>query len=303
MNKTCLVIAGPTAVGKTNLSIQIAKALDTEIISADSRQCFRELNIGVAKPSPEELESVTHHFINTLSIFDNYSAADYEKYALDKLSNLFENKDVVIVTGGTGLYLRALTDGLDDIPETAPEIRKEVLDLFEKEGLKGLQSAIAIFDKETENHQNIHNPQRLMRALEVYKATGHPLSFYQKKQPKQRPFNIVKIFLNLSRGVLYSNINHRVDFMMEQGLLAEATALYPNRNLNALQTVGYKEIFQYLDGDISLLKATELIKQHTRNYAKRQITWFKSEPGMQLCNADSNSLNNLLKRLIPKNFA
>lgn len=302
MNKTCLVIAGPTAVGKTNLSIQIAQALSTEIISADSRQCFRELNIGVAKPSAEELQKVPHHFINNLSIFDDYSAADYEKYALDKLTELFESKDIVVVAGGTGLYLRALTDGLDDIPETPADIRKEVLDLFANEGLKGLQAAIAVFDKDTEQHQSIHNPQRLMRALEVYKATGKPISFYQKKQPKHRPFKIVKIFLNLSRGVLYSNINHRVEQMMEAGLLEEATVLYPNRNLNALQTVGYKEIFQYLDGDISLLKATDLIKQHTRNYAKRQITWFKSEPGMRVCNADIASLKRLLKELLPQKF-
>lgn len=302
MNKTCLIIAGPTAVGKTNLSIQIAQTLGTEIISADSRQCFRELNIGVAKPTDEELENVPHHFINNLSIKDDFSAANYEKYALDKLTALFENNEVVVVTGGTGLYLRALTDGLDDIPETEIEIKKEVLALFEAEGLKGLQTAIAEFDTDTAQHQNIHNPQRLMRALEVYKSTGNPISFYQKKQPKQRPFNIVKVFLNLSRGELYSNINNRVDAMFENGLLAEATALYPYKNLNALQTVGYKEIFQFLDGDINLKKATELIKQHTRNYAKRQVTWFKSEPGMHVCNADINSLKKLLKELLPKNY-
>jgi tRNA dimethylallyltransferase len=299
MNKTCLVIAGPTAVGKTNLSIQIAKAVGTEIISADSRQCFRELNIGVAKPSAEELHSVPHHFINNLTIFDDFSAADYETYALNKLSELFVEKDIVVVTGGTGLYLRALTDGLDDIPEPTPQIRKEVLDLYASEGLKGLQSAIAIFDEQTEHHQNIHNPQRLMRALEVYKTTGKPISFFQKKAPKKRPFDIVKVFLNLSRGELYSKINQRVDVMLKEGLLEEAKELYRHKNLNSLQTVGYKEMFQYLDGDISISKAAELVKQHSRNYAKRQITWFKSEPGMHACNADIASLKKLLNKLLP----
>ena len=300
MNKTCLVIAGPTAVGKTNLSIQIAQALGTEIISADSRQCFRELNIGVAKPSPEELQKVPHHFINNLTIFDDFSAANYEAYALNKLDEIFKEKDIVVVTGGTGLYLRALTDGLDDIPEATPEIKKEVLDLFAAEGLKGLQSAIAKFDEQTEQHQNIHNPQRLMRALEVYKTTGKPISFFQKKKPKERPFKIVKVFLNLSRGELYSRINQRVETMLQQGLLQEATELYRHRNLNSLQTVGYKEMFQYLDGDISISKAAELIKQHTRNYAKRQVTWFKGEPGMHACNADKESLKKLLNKLLPQ---
>lgn len=300
MNKTCLVIAGPTAVGKTRLSIQIAKALNTEIISADSRQCFRELNIAVAKPSAEELQTVPHHFINNLTIFDEFSAADYEAYALNKLTQLFETKDIVVVTGGTGLYLRALTEGLDDIPEPTPEIRKEVLELYEAEGLKGLQTAIAVFDNETSRHQNIHNPQRLMRALEVYKTTGKPISFYQKKKPKERPFDIVKVFLNLSRGELYSKINQRVDLMLQEGLLLEATELYRHRKLNSLQTVGYKEIFEYLDGTISISKAAELIKQHTRNYAKRQITWFKGEPGMHACNADMDSLKKLLKELLPE---
>jgi tRNA dimethylallyltransferase len=280
-NKTCIVIAGPTAVGKTSLAISLAKHFSTEIISADSRQCFKELNIGVAKPSKEELLSVPHHFINHLSITEEFSVADYEVYSLNKLKELFNSKDVVIVCGGTGLYLKALTTGLDKIPAVPDSIRLVIRNRAKLEGIEWAQQILAKEDPVFAATESYHNTNRVLRALEVFDATGKPISHFQNSITTKRDFDIVQICLDLPREQLYERINKRVDVMIKDGLVEEANSLLKYRNLNALNTVGYKELFSYLDKEISLETAVGLIKQHTRQYAKRQKTWFSKVDDMQ----------------------
>lgn len=283
IHKTCLIIAGPTAVGKTALAIRAAQYFSTEIISADSRQCYRELNIGVARPSPEELAAVPHRFIASHSIHDSFSAADYERFALQQLDELFQQHDTVVVVGGTGLYLRALTDGLDPIPAVDPAIREEIVERYQQLGLSWLQETVAAEDPDYARAGEVQNPQRLMRALEVKRGTGKSILLYQVKQTVERPFRIKKLVLDLPRIELYDRIDRRVDAMMEAGLMEEASNLYPYQQLNALQTVGYREWFAYLDAtktvdDPELKERTvALIKQNTRHYAKRQLTWFRRE--------------------------
>lgn len=276
-NKTVIIIAGPTAVGKTSIGISIAKYLGTEVISADSRQCFRELNIGVARPSPEELAEMPHHFIASHSIHQKITAAAFEEYALAKTEELFQRHKFVVMVGGTGLYIRAFVEGMDTIPEVPPEIHDEVLSAYEQYGLTWLQTEIQKFDPLFFSQGEIQNPQRMMRALEVVKATGNSILSFRTGSKKQRDFNIVKIGLELSKEDLHRNINHRVDKMIEQGLVEEVRTLIPYQHLNALQTVGYKEIFAYFNGQTTLQDATETIKRNTRQYAKRQLTWFRKE--------------------------
>jgi tRNA dimethylallyltransferase len=275
--KTCIIILGPTAVGKTALAIQVAQHFQTAIISADSRQCYRELNIGVAKPSPAELSAARHYFINSHSIQDDVNAAMFEQLALGWAGEIFSEKDVAVMVGGTGLYIRAFCEGLDDIPAVPAAIRDTILSGFTEHGLEWLQERVKEEDPHFFEAGEMQNPQRLMRALEVKRGTGESILSFRLSQPGQRPFNIIKIGLDLPREQLYRQINHRVEQMMEQGLLDEAASLYPFRHLNALQTVGYTELFEHIDGSIPLPQAVDLIAQHTRNYAKRQLTWFRRD--------------------------
>jgi tRNA dimethylallyltransferase len=280
MKKTCIIIAGPTAVGKTKLAIQIAQHFSTSIISADSRQCYQELNIGVAKPSSEELKSVHHYFINSHSIHESINAVDYEKYALESASSIFKNNNVAVMVGGTGLYIKAFSEGMDNIPATPAEIRSLVIDQFNQKGIKWLVEELQKKDPEYSSKGEMQNPQRMMRALEVILNTGNSILTYQKGTKSKRDFNIIKIGLELPRQRLYDLINTRVDMMIAEGLIEEAKQLIPFKSLNALQTVGYRELFDYFEGNINKQRAIELIKQNTRHYAKRQLTWFKRDENM-----------------------
>lgn len=272
--KFLIVVIGPTAVGKTTVSIKLAQAFKTEIISADSRQFFKEMQIGVARPSNEELAAVKHHFIGHLSIHDKYSAGKFEQEALEKIHQLHENQQVVIMTGGSGLYVQAVTHGLDN-PPASPEIRHQLNLEFEEKGLENLQDKLQKLDPEIYKTIDLHNHQRLIRALEVCLVSKKPYSYFLNHSAKERPFKTILIGLNRPREQLYQRINNRVDEMIKQGLIEEARALYPLKQLNALQTVGYKELFQAFDGHCSESEAIEKIKQNTRNFAKRQLTWFK----------------------------
>ena len=277
MTKTCIVIVGPTASGKTAAAIEVAQYFNTEIISADSRQCFTELNIAVAKPTAEQLSLVPHHFINSHSISDNVTAADFESFALAAADKIFEKNNIAVMCGGTGLYIKAFTEGLDAIPPTDNNIKNEIAEGYKQEGLGWLQNKIKETDPLFWEKGEIHNPHRLIRALEVFMTTGISIIVQQKKIKKVRPFNIIKVGIEITREVLYDRINNRVDGMREQGLEIEAKLLYPNMELNALQTVGYRELFDFFEGKTTREKAFELIKQNSRHYAKRQLTWFKKD--------------------------
>jgi tRNA dimethylallyltransferase len=276
-NKTVVIVVGPTAVGKTAVAIGLAKHFRTGIMSADSRQCYKELNIGVARPSEEELSQVPHHFIASHSIHDNVTAATFEQFALEKVDELFQKKDIVIMTGGTGLYIKAFVEGLDEIPEVAEEIRKNIITRYESGGIEWLQREVEKKDPVFFQKGEVKNPQRLMRALEVIEATGKSILDFRKGKKVEREFNIVKVGLELPKERLHQNIQLRVDRMVEGGLVAEVKSLLPWKNLNALQTVGYSEIFEFLEGKIPLEQAKEKIRKNTRQYAKRQMTWFKKD--------------------------
>lgn len=275
--KTVIIIAGPTAVGKTSIAIEVAKYFKTEIISADSRQCYKELNVGVARPLEEELSAVPHHFIASHSIHQTVNAGVFEQYALDKLDAIFRQNNIAVMVGGTGLYIKAFCEGIDEIPEVPELVRKEITSAYEQNGLHWLQEQIKILDPEFYKVGEIQNPQRLMRALEVFKATGKSILHFRKGTKTKRDFAIIKIALELPKEMLHRNINTRVDQMMEAGLLEEAKRLIPYQHLNALQTVGYKELFDHFNGEINLAEAIEEIKKNTRQYAKRQMTWFKKD--------------------------
>jgi len=277
MHKTVILLVGPTAVGKTALALQIAEQYGTAIISADSRQCFKELNIGVAKPTPLELARVPHYFINTHTISEDVSAAVFEQYALETVEKLFEKQDVVVMAGGTGLYMQAFCEGLDALPAIAPSVRKKIREAYAVGGISWLSHALQQADPLYAAKGEMQNPQRMMRALEVMESSGQSLLSFQSNQKAKRPFRIIKVGLDLTREKLYERINERVDAMMKMGLLEEVKALKSFAQYNALQTVGYKELFAYFEGAISLEAAVEQIKQHTRNYAKRQLTWFRKD--------------------------
>jgi len=278
---TIILIAGPTAVGKTAMAIALAKHFNTAIISADSRQCFREITIGTAKPNTEELASVPHYFINSHSIHDKVDAALFENYALKAATEIFTNQAVAIMVGGTGMYMRAFCEGLDTIPQVDEAIQENVRISYKTNGLQWLQNAVATEDPEYFATGETQNPQRLTRALEVKRSTGKSIRSFQNKQPINRPFNTIKIGLELPRPQLNERIHQRVDTMMCDGLVDEAARLLPFQHLNALQTVGYKEIFECLNGLCSLEAATEFIKTNTRQYAKRQMTWFKKDEAIK----------------------
>jgi tRNA dimethylallyltransferase len=275
--KTCIIICGPTASGKTDIAIDIAKHFHTQIISADSRQCFKELGIGVAKPSLEQLLAVHHYFINSNSIIENISAADFEQYALKAVNEIFITNDVAVMVGGTGLYIKAFCEGLDDIAKTDDQIKINIVKNYAEHGIAWLQEKLKAEDALYFKKGEIQNPQRMMRALEVMRNTGKSIITHQQKRKKERDFNIIKIGIEIERAILYKRINRRVDIMEQHGLEAEAKALLPFKDLNALQTVGYKELFDYFEHKISKEKTFDLIKQHTRHYAKRQMTWFKKD--------------------------
>ncbi len=281
MKKTCIVIAGPTAVGKTFFAIQLAQHLNTQIISADSRQCFKELTIGVAKPTQAELNQVPHHFINSHSIHDEVNAVVFEQYALKRINEIFTTNDMAVMVGGTGLYLKAFCDGIDDLPDIDPVIRENIVAKYEQNRLEWLQNEVKKNDPVYFAKGEIKNPQRLMRALEVKLSSGRSIIDFQTQLKKQREFNIVKIGLELPKEQLHININNRVDTMISDGLLDEVKKLEPNKNLNALQTVGYRELFDFQKGIITFSDAIERIKINTRQYAKRQMTWFKKDSDLK----------------------
>ncbi|MBO9673736.1 MAG: tRNA (adenosine(37)-N6)-dimethylallyltransferase MiaA [Sphingobacteriaceae bacterium] len=275
--KTLISIVGPTAIGKTALGIQIARHFGTEIISADSRQFFKEMAIGTAKPEAEELAAAKHHFIDSHSVTQLFSTGDFEVEGLKKLEEIFEKHDLAIMVGGSGLYVNALINGLDEMPDIDLSIREKLNRQFEEEGIAAIQSQLAHLDPEYFAKVDQQNPQRMIRGLEVSLSTGQKLSSMLSATKKERPFNIIKIGLNTDRAVLYDRINSRVDKMIAAGLLDEVKALTPFKHHNALNTVGYSELFDYLDGKLSLEDAITAIKQNTRRFAKRQLTWFRRD--------------------------
>lgn len=276
-DRLLLVVAGPTASGKTALGIRLAQHLNTHIISADSRQFYREMKIGTAAPSSGELQSVPHHFIHQLSIQETYNVSRYESEVLDLLDQLFKNHRVAIMVGGSGLYINAVCHGIDLLPDPEPEIRLDLKKILEKSGITALQAELMQVDPGYADTVDLANPARLIRAIEIYRSTGVPYSMLRTNRPKIRPFRIVKIGIDLPREMLNQRINSRVDEMIDHGLVDEARQLYPMRHLNALNTVGYKELFDYFEGKVSLDHAIEKIKTNSRRYAKRQLTWFRKD--------------------------
>ncbi|MBP6585998.1 MAG: tRNA (adenosine(37)-N6)-dimethylallyltransferase MiaA [Flavobacterium sp.] len=280
-NNYLITIIGPTAIGKTVLSIALAKHFGCEIISCDSRQFFKEMKIGTAVPSEEELKSAPHHFIQNKSVFESYSVGDFEREALEKLDKLFEKNNIQIMVGGSGLYVDAVLSGFDDFPDIPPTIREEIKKIYEEKGLEFLQQKLQELDAyyfaklSSENPQTLQNPQRMMRFVEVCLGTGKPYSSFLNQKINTRNFTPIIIGLEANREIMYERINRRVDLMMQEGLLEEVKTLFPNKNLNALQTVGYRELFDYFDYKTSLEFAIEEIKKNTRRFAKRQLTWFK----------------------------
>jgi tRNA dimethylallyltransferase len=280
LKNTAIVIAGPTASGKTALAIRIAQHFQTSILSADSRQCYRELNIGVAKPNPEELAAVPHYFINSHSIHEPVEAAMYEQYGLESLAEIFQRQPVAVVTGGTGLYIKALCEGVDQMPAINEETRLQTRQQYHENGLEWLQEEVRRADPIYYETGEVQNPHRLMRALEFFRTTGQSIRHFQKGVKRERPFHVIKLAIHLPKEELHERINQRVDNMMTQGLEAEVRSLVAFKDLKALQTVGYREIFDHLAGLSSMDAAIEFIKRNTRQYAKRQMTWFKKDPSI-----------------------
>jgi tRNA dimethylallyltransferase len=280
-NKSLIVIAGPTAVGKSHTGIEIAKHLQTEIISCDSRQIYKELRIGTAVPDVQELAGIRHHFLQSKSIHRYYNASMFENEVLELLDDLFKTKNVVLMVGGSGMYIDAVCKGIDDLPSIDKEIRHQLLMRFKNEGIESLRSMLKKLDPEYHQTVDLKNSKRILKALEVYMMTGKPYSAFLTHPEKERSFKIIKIGLDIRREKLFEIINSRVDRMIQEGLVNEARHLFEFKHLNALNTVGYKEIFRYFEGTITLDEATELIKRNTRKYARRQLTWFRRYKDMQ----------------------
>lgn len=276
-NKTLIVVAGPTAVGKTATAIKLAQQFNTVVVSADSRQFFREMSIGTAKPDECELAAAKHYFINSHSISESFSVGDFEKQGLALLDELFKVHDKVILAGGSGLYIKAICEGFDDLPVADISVREKLNQQLEREGITTLQKQLQQVDPDYYTQVDLNNPQRIIRALEVFETSGKPFSSYRNATVNKRPFNIIKLALDMPREKLYERINLRVDLMVKQGLIQEVKSLLPYRELNALNTVGYSELFDYFDGKTSLDEALLLIKQNTRRFAKRQLTWFRKD--------------------------
>ena len=275
--KYIIVIAGPTAIGKTDLAVKLAKELNTVVISADSRQFFKEMSIGTAKPNYEELQNVKHYFIDCISVTEELNAGEYEKQVLNLLNELFVLHNMVILVGGSGLFINSVLNGVDVLPEKDEQLRLHLKKEFEEKGLDLLQKKLKELDIEYYNQVDIQNPQRLIRAIEVCILTGKKYSELRKNSIKTRPFIPIKVALDMDRDKLYERINWRVDKMMNDGLLEEVKLLLPYKKLNALNTVGYKELFDFLEEKLKIEEAVELIKKNTRNYAKRQLTWFRKD--------------------------
>ncbi|MGE5382660.1 MAG: tRNA (adenosine(37)-N6)-dimethylallyltransferase MiaA [Omnitrophica WOR_2 bacterium] len=294
---TLIVIAGPTAVGKTSVAIDVAEHYATEIISADSRQFYKGLNIGTAAPTPHQLERVKHHFVGFLEPEEYFNVGKFEIEVLDLLKQLFTKHHVVIMTGGSGLYIRAVCKGIDEFPDIDEDIRKNLQDILRNEGLPALRRLLIKHDPLYASTVDPANPNRIIRALEVIMQTGKPYSSFLGNRKTQRDFNIIQIALNIDRSELHERINHRVDKMIEDGLIEEAKSFYAKRHLNSLNTVGYKELFSYFDGELSLENAIEKIKTNTRRYARRQITWFNKDSQFNWLPPDSSSVINYLNNL------
>ena len=277
MKQTLVVLAGPTAVGKTSCGIEVASHFGTEIISADSRQIYRETTIGTAVPSPGELALVKHHFIQTTSIEEPYNASIYETQVVARLEQLFKVHDLVLMVGGSGLYIDAVCEGIDDLPQTDPRLREELLERFKKEGLESLTRELKSLDPVSYGKVDLKNPMRVLKALEVSIQTGKPYSTFLSATKKERPFDILRIALDMERETLYSRINRRVELMMEAGLLEEVRQLQHLKGYSAMKTVGYRELFRVLDGELSLDEGVDLIKRNTRKFARKQLTWFRKE--------------------------
>ena len=277
MDKYLIVIAGPTAIGKTDLSLSVAKHYNTDILSCDSRQFYKEMNIGTAVPSIDERSQVKHHFIQNLSIEENYSVGQFERDALIKIEELHKEKNVLVMVGGSGLYIDAVCRGLDAFPAIPEQLREELNSRLQNEGIEALEKQLNLLDPDYHKIVDRSNPHRIIRALEVCIASGKPFSSFRKQQKQKRKFKTIKIILNRDREILYRRINQRVNMMMEKGLLEEAKSLYQHKDCNALQTVGYKELFAFLDGEWNLETAIDEIKKNTRRYAKRQMTWFRRD--------------------------
>jgi tRNA dimethylallyltransferase len=289
-SKILIVIAGPTAVGKTAAAIELARHFKTVIVSADSRQFYREMSIGTAKPTEAELSAAKHYFINSHSITETISAGDYEKSGLELLAELFKTYDYVILVGGSGLFIKAICEGFDEFPDAGPGLRDKLNNELEEKGIDYLQAKLKSADPDYYDQVDLSNPQRVIRALEVFETSGRPYSSYRKSATSKRPFSVVKFGLNMPREALYQRINLRVDDMIRQGLIDEVRALLPYRHLNALNTVGYSEVFDYLDGNTHLDFAIALIKQNTRRFAKRQLTWFRKDGDIIWMDAGSATL-------------
>ena len=277
MKPTLVVLAGPTAVGKTSCGIEVAKHFGTEIISADSRQIYRETTIGTAVPSPEELALVKHHFIQTISVEETYNASIYEKQVLDRLEQLFKAQDLVLMVGGSGLYIDAVCEGIDDLPQVDPVLREELQGKFKKEGLEALTQQLLRLDPISYEKVDLKNHMRVLKALEISIQTGLPYSSFLSDTKKERPFRILRIALDLDREILYKRINSRVEQMMEGGLLEEVRQVQHLKGYTAMKTVGYRELFPVLDGELSIHEGVDLIKRHTRKFARKQLTWFRKE--------------------------
>ncbi len=285
--KRLIVVVGPTGVGKTDLTLTLAKSLETEIVSCDSRQIYKELSIGTAVPEPWQLKEVPHHFIHTHSIFDYYNASKFEFEVLGKLGTLFQQFNDVLMTGGSGLYVDAVCKGIDDLPPVDQEVRSQLWKEFEEQGLTFIRRKLKNLDPAYYEKVDLKNHKRILKALEVTLQTGKPYSSFLTKPKKQRPFDIVKVGLNRDRAELHERINMRVDQMMEAGLLEEARAWHAHKQLNALNTVGYRELFNYFDGKTSLEEAVELIKRNSRRYARKQISWFSRDEEMKWFHPDA----------------
>lgn len=286
MKKTLITIVGPTAVGKTSFAIDLALKYSTEIISADSRQIYRQLKIGTAKPTHTQLALVKHHFIDYLNIDQDFNAGIFEERAIETILDIFTRNDIAIMCGGSGLYINAVCDGIDNIPIVEPGLRELLITTFEKDGLAPLINELKLHDPQYYKQVDRSNPQRIIRALEVIRSTGKPYSKFRKRKNPNRPFRIIKIGLELDRSELYDSVDKRMDMMINNGLFEEAEGLFSYKALNALQTVGYKEIFGYLEGKYGKAEAIRLLKRNSRRYAKRQLTWFKKDAEVQWFNAE-----------------
>lgn len=297
---TLIVVLGPTGVGKSDISIQLAKFYKTDIISADSRQLYRELSIGTAVPNESDLKSVCHHFIQSRSIHDYYNVSEYETEALVLINYLFKTKNPLILAGGSMMYVDTICKGIDDIPTVFPEIRKKIIEWYEEHGLEKLRQRLLTLDPEYYHIVDLNNPKRLLHAVEVCQMTGKTFTSFRKNTVRERPFKIIKIGINQNREILYQRINHRVERMMEMGLLEEARSVYQFKNLNSLNTVGYKELFAYFDDQCSLEEAIDLIKRNSRKYARKQLTWFRKDTEIHWFEPEEiQEIINFINRLLP----